>query len=146
MRMVACSSWELSVWPSYGLRWLDQLELNGHVDRLRQQFFDAVFAQQLTELHQGGGVARLAILVVALPREKLPAWCVRPALDHTFVGLIEGVLQVQQRNHHPQRYTRATGLAGQGLALRLLAKEIQIGHRSEEHTSELQSRPHLVCR
>src|SRR3989442_8482253 len=25
-------------------------------------------------------------------------------------------------------------------------KELNVAHRSEEHTSELQSRPHLVCR
>src|SRR3989442_11168956 len=32
------------------------------------------------------------------------------------------------------------GSAGLGLVLH------EVGHRSEEHTSELQSRPHLVCR
>src|SRR3989442_9668766 len=35
----------------------------------------------------------------------------------------------------------APAVAGEGLALRGRAE-----HRSEEHTSELQSRPHLVCR
>src|SRR3989442_4889158 len=37
--------------------------------------------------------------------------------------------------------------AAQAEVLLLAANsERQLGHRSEEHTSELQSRPHLVCR
>src|SRR3989442_8821840 len=36
--------------------------------------------------------------------------------------------------------------AGTGIALALCEKILVFGNRSEEHTSELQSRPHLVCR
>src|SRR3989442_11344500 len=32
------------------------------------------------------------------------------------------------------------------LAIRAAVLESRVPHRSEEHTSELQSRPHLVCR
>jgi len=51
---------------------LDQLELDGHVDGLRQQCLHAFLAQQLAELDQGGGVAGLAVFVVSTAREELP--------------------------------------------------------------------------
>src|SRR5690554_1995312 len=41
------------------------------------------------------------------------------------------------------RYTRTGGVL---LALRRRADTLKVEVRSEEHTSELQSRPHLVCR
>src|SRR3989449_7142047 len=48
---------------------------------------------------------------------------------------------------HPARVRHRTGLSRDG---RLLAQDIEVvidgGARSEEHTSELQSRLHLVCR
>src|SRR2546429_5117531 len=40
--------------------------------------------------------------------------------------------------------TEVTGLRGE--ALRQLRRRVQLVYRSEEHTSELQSRLHLVCR
>src|SRR3989442_6697214 len=43
---------------------------------------------------------------------------------------------VQARDEMPQRLAQLHVHAGRGL----------VQHRSEEHTSELQSRPHLVCR
>src|SRR5690554_7306817 len=38
------------------------------------------------------------------------------------------------------------GIGPQGLGGRRTALAVQVEVRSEEHTSELQSRPHLVCR
>src|SRR5690625_6761510 len=40
---------------------------------------------------------------------------------------------------------RSRGLPARGAAM-LTLWQIQVGYRSEEHTSELQSRGHLVCR
>src|SRR5687768_18327018 len=40
----------------------------------------------------------------------------------------------------------AGGEFGEALAIELDARILQAEHRSEEHTSELQSRLHLVCR
>src|SRR5690554_7766467 len=34
----------------------------------------------------------------------------------------------------------------QSMACQLLGSDLRLSQRSEEHTSELQSRPHLVCR
>src|SRR3989442_6448829 len=56
-----------------------------------------------------------------------PARCERPVLAALFLRILHGDLrppQVAQRERHA----------------------LEGGARSEEHTSELQSRPHLVCR
>src|SRR5690625_3971014 len=50
------------------------------------------------------------------------------ALCHSCVGILDGLVHV-----------------GQGLIQPLLGSAV-LGRRSEEHTSELQSRGHLVCR
>lgn len=75
---------------------LDELELDGHIDGLGQQLFYTVLAQQFAKLHQRGGVTRRAVFKVRLTCEELPCWRLAPALNHTLVRLVEGVLQIQQ--------------------------------------------------
>jgi len=106
----------------------DELEFNGHVDDLRQQLFHPFFTQQLAELDQGGGVSGLAVFVIGAAREELPARGIGPAGYPTLVGLVVGVLEIQQGDHDAHGYARATGIA---LATRhggRLAKQIQVGH------------------
>ena len=93
---------------------LDQLELHGHVDGLGQQLLHPFPAQQLAELDQGGGVAGAVVFKVRLAREEPPGRCFASALDDTFVGLVEGVFEVRQRDHDSQRHARPSGVAGNG--------------------------------
>src|SRR5690554_7302841 len=51
---------------------------------------------------------------------------------------------VSRQGHHG--LTATANAFGQGHGLWQQAVEVEAGCRSEEHTSELQSRPHLVCR
>jgi len=94
----------------------------------RQQLLHPFFAQQPTTLDEGGGVAGQAVLKVRLAREVLPRRCLAAALQHPFIGLVEGVLQVQQADHDAQWHARAPGSTDPWLALDLLSKQIQIGH------------------
>ena len=73
----------------------DQLERHGHVDGLRQQFFYAFVAQELAKLDQGAGVTGPAVFKVGLSREELPSRGLALALEHAFVGFVEGVLEVE---------------------------------------------------
>ena len=107
---------------------LDQLELDSHVDGLRQQFLHTFFAQQLAEFDQGRGVAGAVVFKVRLAREELPARRLAPTLNHALVGLIEGVIEVQQRDHDAQRHTGASGIAGHRGALYLFSEEVQVRH------------------
>jgi hypothetical protein len=107
---------------------LDQLELDGDIDGLRQQFFHPFVAQQLAKLDQGGGVAGLAVFVVGATREELPTRCVAPALDHALIGFVESVFEVEQRNHDAQRHAGTPGVALAPHCDRRLTKQVQIGH------------------
>src|SRR3712207_8624018 len=57
-------------------------------------------------------------------------------------GNVPRGLRALRRNR--RRRVRATGAAREGV--RCLARSIRFASRSEEHTSELQSRQYLVCR
>lgn len=106
----------------------DQLEFDSHVDGLCQQLFHALFTEQLAELDQGAGVAGRAVFVIGAAREELPARRVGPAGHHALVGFVEGVFEVQQRDHGAQRHTGASGVAGHRHALHLFTEEVQVGH------------------
>jgi hypothetical protein len=51
---------------------------------------------------------------------------IAPALDHPFVRLVEGVLEIQEADHDAQRHARTPGVAGDRHALHLFAKEVQL--------------------
>ena len=76
-----------------------QLEFDSYVDGLLQLFLLALFAQQPAKFDRRGGVARMVVLKVRLPREELPSRRLAPALDNSFLGLVQCVLEVQQRDH-----------------------------------------------
>jgi hypothetical protein len=102
---------------------------DGQVHRLRQQLLHAFFAQQAAELDQGGGIAWQALLVVRMAREVLPARRLAPTLHHGLVAEVEGVFEVEQRDHGAQGHARAPGV---GLASQwrwCLTKQVQIGQR-----------------
>src|SRR5690554_7747825 len=65
-----------------------------------------------------------------------------PILAGVLIGLIIGVLTVVLRERFDTRVRTVEDLAGSTDAPLLGVVQA----RSEEHTSELQSRPHLVCR
>ena len=92
----------------------NQLERDRNIDRLGQQLLDAFLAQQAAELANRRRVARPAVLEILQPREVLPGRCLGPALDHAFVALVEGVLEIQQRDHQAQRQARTSGLRHPG--------------------------------
>jgi hypothetical protein len=98
------------------------------LDGLRQQLFHAFFAQQLPKLDQDGGVAGLPIFLVGAAREELPARFVEPAGHHALVACVEGVLEVQQRDHDAQRHAGPSGIAGNSHTLRLFTEKVQVGH------------------
>src|SRR5690554_7540629 len=84
---------------------------------------DGVAVAALDRHHEGKAELRLVGLVEAFEAGHL----LRGALVEAGAGLLPGGVVGE--------------LAGQGR----LAGQVRVG-RSEEHTSELQSRPHLVCR
>jgi hypothetical protein len=51
---------------------------------------------------------------------------IAPAIDHPFIRLVEGVLEIQEADHDAQRHARAPGVAGDRHALHLFAKEAQV--------------------
>jgi hypothetical protein len=53
---------------------------------------------------------------------------IAPALDHPFVRLVEGVLEIQEADHDAQRHARTPGVAQALAALHLFTKQIEIGH------------------
>ena len=102
---------------------------DGQVHRLRQQLLHAFLTEQATELDQGGGVAGQAGFKVGLTREEQEVGRIAPTLDHGLVAEVEGVLEVQQRDHGAQGHARAPGirLAAQGRWR--LTEQVQIGQR-----------------
>jgi len=64
---------------------------------------------------------------VRLAREELPARCLTPARDDSLVAEVEGVFEVQQRDHGAQGNTRPCDTAGARAAYDLLGKKVQIG-------------------
>src|SRR3712207_7845912 len=63
----------------------------------------------------------------------------RLGADH---GQVDFAITLQIRRHDVLRQRADPVVNGRGKATRAIAKQ----HRSEEHTSELQSRQYLVCR
>ena len=59
----------------------NQLQGHGNLYRSGQEFLDAFFAQQFTELDQLGRVARPAVLNIFDARKVLPSGGLTPALD-----------------------------------------------------------------
>jgi hypothetical protein len=87
----------------------DELQGKGHIDRLLQQGLHTYFAHGLAEVDQLGGVAGPAVLEVIHAREVLPGGRLGPALNDALVALLEGVLDVKQRDHQAHRQARTTG-------------------------------------
>ncbi len=102
----------------------DELQREGHIDRLLQQGLHTFFAHGLAEVDQSGGVAGPAVLEVIHTREVLPGGRLGPALNDALVALVESVLEVQQRDHQAQRQARPTGRRDTGTD--------HLGHAAEQ--------------
>src|SRR5690554_7545873 len=74
--------------------------------------------------------------------DALPIFGGRP----TVLEIELGARRATCRVHDGPRPGAARMRAAHAVALRLLGLTADVRARSEEHTSELQSRPHLVCR
>src|SRR5690606_41691370 len=83
--------------------------------------------------------------------DALPIWGRRAgsvAWRHRDDGDLFAVVVELARAHgqRPARLAREQVQAQRGLQPALLHRQLEVEHRSEEHTSELQSRENLVCR
>ena len=105
----------------------NELECDGHLHGASQQFFDAVFTEQLAKTPQLRGVAGPAVLEILAARKVLPERCLAPALDDFLIAFIEGVLEIQQRHHQARGQAWAAGpRCATANDPRHWAKEVQI--------------------
>ena len=82
---------------------LDRLGLRRRGDRRLQQELDAVPPDPLPPTNQRARVDWQLELQVVEAAEVLPIGVLDPAFDHLLVGEAEGVLQVAQPDHQPDR-------------------------------------------
>jgi hypothetical protein len=82
----------------------------GRRDGLLQQELDAVLADPLPPADQRARVDRQRELQIVEAAEVLPVRVLDPARDHLFVGQTEGVLQVAQPDHQPDRDAGSTDM------------------------------------
>ena len=90
---------------------LDHPHRHGGFDGGLEQLLDTGLTQHTAKAPDLRGVARQAWLVVRHAAEELPDHVLAPALAQFFIAEVEGVLEVQQRDHQAQRQARATGVA-----------------------------------
>jgi hypothetical protein len=84
-------------------------------------------AQQFKELDQLGWVARPAVFKVFVTRKVLPSGRLAPALDDVLVAFVEGVFEVQQRDHQAGGQARATGFGDASTGHHFVrAKQVQV--------------------
>ena len=84
---------------------LDGLYRHGRLDGGLAQLLHACFAQQTPEPADLGGITRQLGLVVRLTASALPDDVLASSLDQGLVALVEGVLEVAQGDHQPDRQT-----------------------------------------
>ncbi len=87
----------------------NQFQGDRHFNGAGQELFHAFFAQQFAELDQLGWVARPTVLKVLVARKVLPSRRLAPALNEVFVAFVEGVFEVEQRDHQAGGQARASG-------------------------------------
>ena len=91
------------------LGWAHGLGLDGGVDGRLEQFFDAGFADGGTKATDLGGIARQLRGVVVQTAEVLPDDILGPAGNEFFVTEVEGVFEVEQCGHEPNRQAGTAG-------------------------------------
>ena len=89
----------------------DGLQRHRGFDSLGQEFFHARIPQRTTQTRQAARVAGQPGLEILAAAKELPIRILRPSLNDALVALAEGVLEVQQPNHQPDRQARATRCA-----------------------------------
>jgi hypothetical protein len=92
------------------MRHIDEPQVNRHIDSARHQLVHARLAQQLRIATKQPQFTRPTVLEILQPRQVLRCRRLGPGLDHPFIALIEGVLQVQQRHHQAHRKAPPTQL------------------------------------
>lgn len=91
------------------LAWAHGLGLDGGVDGRLEQLFDTGFADGGTKATDLGGIARQLRGVVVQTAEVLPDDILGPAGNEFFVTEVEGVLEVEQCGHEPNRQAGTAG-------------------------------------
>jgi len=93
---------------------LDRLHAHRSLDRGLEQLLDAGLTEHAAESADLRVIARQLRLVVLHAAEELPHHVLAPARHQRLVALVEGVLQVQQRDHQANRQPRAAAPAHAG--------------------------------
>jgi len=89
----------------------DGLQRHRGFDSLGQEFFHARIPQRTTQTRQAARVAGQPGLEILTAAKELPIGVLGPPLNDVLVALAEGVLQIQQPDHQPDRQARATRCA-----------------------------------
>jgi len=89
-------------WKSFGLA---AVHCHGRLDGGLEQLFDAGLTECAPQAADLGGVTGLFGLVEGHATEELPVDVLAPAFTKRLVALVEGVLQVQQRDHQAHGQT-----------------------------------------
>ena len=101
-RCIDCMSDELSWRPASGRGAV-------YTFTIIHQVFHPGFADGGAKAANLGGIAGQCRRVVVLTTEVLPDHVLRPAGDQFLVAQVEGVLEIEQRRHQPDRQTRPAG-------------------------------------
>ncbi len=101
-----------------------ELQGESYIDRLLQHGLYTFFAHGLAEMEELSGVTGPAVLEVIHAPEALPGRRLGPAFDDAFSALVEGVLEVQQRDHQAQWQAGSTGRRDAG--------SDHLGHAAEQ--------------
>ena len=105
------------------------LGLHGRVDGRLQQFFHPGFANGGAKAPNLGGIAGKFGLVVVLTTEVLLHHVLRPAGHQFLVTQVEGVLEIEQRGHQPDRQTRPAYRTDPGAGnLQRRPEQVAAGH------------------
>lgn len=87
---------------------LDRRRHHRGVDRRLQNLFDTPLANRASKAANLGRITGQSRFKILLPTEELKVHVLRPPLDHRFITLFVRVLQIQKRDHQPNRQTGTT--------------------------------------
>ena len=80
------------------------MNVNGHVDGAGKKLPDAYFTRQSPESNEQRQITRPALFKVFLYRKVLQCGRLSPAPDNAFIGFVNGVFEIEQRDQ-PDRQT-----------------------------------------
>jgi hypothetical protein len=107
---------------------LDRLDLHRRLDGGLDQQLKPLLADCTAKATDLRGIARQPGLEVVEPAEELPVQVLAPALDQFLVAEVEGILQVDQAGHEPNRQPRPPRVAHAATELHLVFAKHVTGH------------------